>query len=899
MGKVQRCIGKFKAILMLLIFVGLFLPLKVAGADSALFNHKHQKQYLVRVPSMNAVEAFRQLSEQTSTEFLFPYDLAESRTTQAVVGRHTVLDALDIMLRNTGLASGLSEKGAITIFLSDGSHDSLEGRGSMNSKKNLLAATVAFFVGGGGSVVLAQEGAGKDDSGFVLEEIVVTASKRSESLQDAAMAVSAVTGEIIDKRGLVGMDDYLRNLPGVDMQDRGAGQNSVIIRGLGADPQIEKVTVGVYFGETPISGLGGSGAQGQGGSPDLKLVDIERIEVLRGPQGTLYGSGSMGGAVRIIPMGPNLTEVEGRLATRYSHTGEQGGDNTMVQAVLNLPLIQDKLAVRGVAYRFDNSGYINNVAASKTPSGGFADAVAATGVARDHGDSGSDEYTGFRLATLWQPIDALDITLAYTHQEIEQDGQPEVNLNLSGGYQQTRLGVGVGGADRESLANDIDITNLVINYDMGWGLMTSSSSWVDYRSTNDSDMVEPISAFFSFYPAGFPMGTAAPYYNHGENDHSNFSQEIRLSSQLDGRFQFVGGIYYEDNENDLRQTWSWSGDPSEDPNPGLNLFDVPGFESTEQKAVFGEVSYEITNAITATLGGRYFDYDRENRSGFGVFIDRATLGAPQAVSETDSSYKANLSYTPTDDILIYTQWAEGFRLGRGMGDLSSLCDPDGNGVVDELGIPLPTQIDSDTSESFELGIKTSLADKRVTLNAAAYSIDWDGIPVATTTRPGCSLILNAGKANSEGVELELQAAITESLQVDVSASYGEAVLEETSSLGNKGDNLPGSADFNFSLGMEYGFDFVQHPAFVRIDYSYISEYYSNTTETGDASGGFGKLDLKVGMTFNQFDIDIFVNNATNADEYTWVESLWAGPYDARRAYQIRPRTIGFNLGYRF
>ena len=110
MGKVQRCIGKFKAILMLLIFVGLFLPLKVAGADSALFNHKHQKQYLVRVPSMNAVEAFRQLSEQTSTEFLFPYDLAESRTTQAVVGRYTVLDALDIMLRNTGLASGLSEQ---------------------------------------------------------------------------------------------------------------------------------------------------------------------------------------------------------------------------------------------------------------------------------------------------------------------------------------------------------------------------------------------------------------------------------------------------------------------------------------------------------------------------------------------------------------------------------------------------------------------------------------------------------------------------------------------------------------------------------------------------------------------------------------------------------------------
>ena len=201
MGKVQRCIGKFKAILMLLIFVGLFLPLKVAGADSALFNHNHQKQYLVRVPSMNAVEAFRQLSEQTSTEFLFPYDLAESRTTQAVVGRHTVLDALDIMLHNTGLASGLSEKGAITIFLSDSAFDSLEGRKNMKStQKNILASTIAFFVGSGAAVVSAADQKQVEElNQRGIDEIVVTAQKREQRLIDVPISIEAL-GEEKNKR---------------------------------------------------------------------------------------------------------------------------------------------------------------------------------------------------------------------------------------------------------------------------------------------------------------------------------------------------------------------------------------------------------------------------------------------------------------------------------------------------------------------------------------------------------------------------------------------------------------------------------------------------------------------------------------------------------------------------
>ena len=184
------------------------------------------------------------------------------------------------------------------------------------------------------------------------------------------------------------MDDYLRNVPGVSFQDRGAGQNTIVIRGMATDSQQGSTTAGAYFGETSIASMQGPSNGGVGGNADVKLVDIERVEVLRGPQGTLYGAGSMAGTVRIIPNAPKLDTLEGSIATRYSNTAEAGGDNYSVQAVLNLPVIEDKLAVRGVAYRFDNSGFIDNVAASQ-PTSWITDAVTLDGaVAEDKGDRG-------------------------------------------------------------------------------------------------------------------------------------------------------------------------------------------------------------------------------------------------------------------------------------------------------------------------------------------------------------------------------------------------------------------------------------------------------------------------------------------------------------------------------
>jgi outer membrane receptor protein involved in Fe transport len=458
-----------------------------------------------------------------------------------------------------------------------------------------------------------------------------------------------------------------------------------------------------------------------------------------------------------------------------------------------------------------------------------------------------------------------------------------VNLDLAGDYQQRRINTGVAGSSYEFLENDIEITNLVVNFDFDWGNITSSSSLINYESALETDLSHITFIFDD--PSLPPVLANNPFYSNATGSGDVFTEELRISSQFEGPLQFIAGLYYEDRESGQKSPWLWSGDPLQD--PGFQLSNLDLAISTEQKAFFGELSYTISDQLTATLGGRYFDYESEDVRTLSFF------GSPSpsttSINETGQTYKINLSYTPNENTLVYGQWAEGFRIGRGQAE-GAAC------VV--AGFPTPSEINSDTSENFELGLKTSLIDNRITLNTALYRIDWEGIPVTVNPVGSCFQILNAGKAQSEGVELELQGRLTENFQFDMSASYGESTLEENSSIGNKGDNLPGSADVNASIGLQYAFTLAGHDSFARIDYVYIGEYYSNVAETGVAVGDFGQLHLKAGIDFDQVAVDLFINNLTNDDGLTWVDSVNAG-LGVNRASRIRPRTIGLNVNYQF
>ena len=724
-----------------------------------------------------------------------------------------------------------------------------------------------------------------------IDEIIVTATKRATSIQDTAMSISALSPDAIEKRGLVGLDDYLRTLPGLNMQDRGASRNSIVIRGIASDPENEDSAVGVYFGETPMIGLGE--ASGAAGTADLKFVDIDRIEVLRGPQGTLYGSSSMGGVVRIIPTKPKLNELQGKLATRYSSTSGQGGENSMVQGVINIPLVEDKLAVRAVAYRYDNSGYINNIA-EDTPAA-LASAISFGGIADNKTDIGSDEYKGFRISAMWQPITELGIVLTHSNQDIEQDGFPEVNGGLSGKFEQVRLRTGPQGSRTEFLENSIAITNLKLDYELSWGTIMSSSSWLDYDASSETDWSHLITL---------------PTFIGSEANTKSFIEEIRFSSNFDGDAQVLAGVYFEDYELNGSAPLAWSGDSANEVliaqtfPPSLMFNTVHTSQNyliaTRQWALFGEISYSFTDRWTAILGGRYFDYDQKDKfDGFGAFFG-GSFGWDRENNDSGQTYKLNISYSPNDDSLIYGQWTEGFRLGEPGRGTPSFCDVDQDGLVDGIGLSSDV-VKPDELESYELGIKKSYLHDRVTLNAALYRINWEGMPLLLVPPCGVTFKANGGSSKSEGMEVELQAQISESIKLDMGASYNNSILTENvpgSGIGAAGDDLPGSADFNFTMGLEYNFDLSGNQSYIRADYSYVSEYHNSFDEMGTAAGDYAQVDLKAGIEIDEFSIDIFGKNLTNADEFTWVETFF-GASGFNRAYRLRPRTIGLNIAYKF
>ncbi len=870
------------------VFIGLLFASITVQADGA-------KRYTLDVQSQSIEQALRSLANAAGAQLLFPYDSMETPKAVSLRGRYTLKEALAMILKDTSLSGELTTEGVILITLDQKKNE----RGSeMNMKKNILSMVVGLFATGAMAQDVASDGSELD---WLLEEVVVTATKRGvgTSIQDTAMAISAIGGDTIEKRGLVGMDDYLRTLPSVSFQDRGAGQNSIVIRGIASSPQTENEAIGVYFGETPVAGLSNAGNGGGGGNADIKMVDIARVEVLRGPQGTLYGSGSMGGTVRIIPKAPNLEVIEGSVSARYSNTGEKGGDNTMLQGVINIPLMEDQLAIRAVAYQFDNSGYIDNVASSNDPTVdallGGSKAFGAIAGSRD--DIGSDEYQGFRFSALWQPSDSLDLTLTYSKQEIEQKGWPEINQSL-GEFQQARMQLREG--KDEFLENDLDMLNLNVNYDLEWGSLSSSSSWIDYDQMSGFDL-----GFFQ----GVPIDAI------GNKLVESFVQELRFSSSFDGPLQFLLGAYYEDRESSSIFDNDYSGAPElestlialffpQPPRPAEIVNRNVLVNDIKQKAVFGELSYQITDQLEATVGGRYFEYDQDaSTTDSGAFVNGFVATEND---DSGSTFKFNVSYAPSEDILIYGQWAEGFRLGSPQTVLpASLCDADGNGLFelpDGSEIAVPNNVSPDELENFELGIKTSLANNRVTLNASIYRINWDGIPVDIGLACGGGVVLNAGESKSEGIEVESQISITESLRLDLSASYGESTLtKDAPGLGLgavDGADLPGSADFNMSAGLEYNFTVLSTEAFVRADYSYIGEYFNNFEGDGQNAGDYHTVNVKAGLLFDAFNVDFFVKNLTNEDKFTWVESGF-DEFGFKRAYQLRPRTTGLNISYQF
>jgi iron complex outermembrane receptor protein len=621
-------------------------------------------------------------------------------------------------------------------------------------------------------------------------EVIVTAQKRAANLQDVPFSVSATSQDQIRNSGASDLVDLARNIAGFAVADLGPGQSQVAIRGISSGQVIRdqpgvKEQVGVYLDESPISVALFT--------PDLELFDLDRFEVLRGPQGTLFGAGSEAGTVRYITRQPQLSKTEIMMDASFEDVahGDEGG---FMRAALNLPF-GDTVAARLVAYWHHIPGFIDAV----QPGGGVKKAV-------NDGDR-----SGARLSFLIKLNDALSITPRLMFQKLDTNGYPRVDLyNILGNpYTTTQPAVNIGSLrqftqQHEGLTDDFTLGDLKVDYNLGPTTLTSITSFT-HRNVlvlRDASQLSGSVTFDVFGPVSFPQNQAGVRTNSPlfDRTHLNvFSEEVRLASNgndqlqwlVGGFFQHVGRRYGQDlptpGYDALNATTAaWPGCPAATPicnfplgpNP-VGLVDTPFFSDLsyrlKQYAAFGEATYHLTNQWAITGGLRYYKFSEDRILNFnGVFAAATPAGGvPGSTDSNGTSPRLILSYKATDDVTFNAQAARGFRLG---------------GINDPINKPLCSATDllvfgnqqnwtDEKTWNYEVGAKTQWLDRRVTLNISAFYSDIKNLQ-ATTTAGTCSsrIVFNVPTARSEGIEAELFARPNANWDFGLSATIIDAKL---------------------------------------------------------------------------------------------------------------------------
>jgi outer membrane receptor protein involved in Fe transport len=746
------------------------------------------------------------------------------------------------------------------------------------------------------------------ESKVVLEEIVVTATKRSARLQDVPVAVSAITAADIQARGFNQYSDYLNTVPGVYFEDSGPGRSQIRIRGLSSSEGSVPSTVATYFGDTVTSVLTLSG-----GKPNLRLVDIDRVEVLRGPQGTLFGANALAGVVRILPKVADLNEFEVNVGTRGFATAHSDEASYHVEGAMNLPLIEGILAMRVAAYKDDIAGFIDNTFAGRAADDWTAvgEELIAAFTGQDPGtvslppgslvspavpaftrkDINSEDTWGARASLGWQANDQLRVDLMYQTQDSQLNSEP-FTLPTAGPYDQNR---GTDYFQDGRYEENIDITSLTARYQWANMELVSSTGWVKF------DRIDVVN--YSMYASNLYGLPALPWVQYTPAQSKQFTQEVRLQSTGSNPLQWTVGVFYLDQKTSGSQSSYDLSCPACLPvllTGDTFTFRIAAddFFNERQRALFGEVTYDLTSKWSAGVGARYFEGDLHSGEaelqGFEVGGGFAIPAASKADHEFNPS--AHLRYRPTQDLTVYVQAAKGFRSGQANQPLPSACQEE----AAEVGIGALTE--PDTLWNYEFGAKSVLADGRVNLNLAIYRADWQGVQVGAGLACGFGAIVNGGDAIGKGVELEFVAQLARAWRVNMTAAYNHNEFDKVSPATGfvEGERLPGSFEKNGSVGVQYDFGLGElWSGFARADYVYTGDVLlkfgrgEGATFITEDSQSIGNV--RVGVRREQLSIELFGRNISDERGVTSTGDPLLG------AQQVlnRPREIGVDLRYSF
>lgn len=722
----------------------------------------------------------------------------------------------------------------------------------------------------------------------LLEEIVVTASKRDEvDLQSIGSTISAFTGESLDKYGFTDFEDYADFTPGFSFQKTGPGKSQFVVRGVSlgrvAEEPQNRSTTGLYLNDVPIT------QNGLNVDPDL--FDMERVEIVKGPQGSLFGDSAMAGAIRYITKQPNTKEFEGRIKVGGSDT-EYGGGNYLVKGAVNIPIIEDAMAIRASAYYRDNSGWIDNVTLNDD-------------------DINTEETVGGRAQLFWQISDKFNANVLVWIQDMEAKGDPREE------ERPPKPGIGslaIARSRGQTYDDEFYFVSGELNYDLGWGNLTSLSSYSTRDFTlDDSAFVEDVFLF------SFPVSTILPNNSLlSEWTSDKFTQELRLATTTGGRFDATIGVYY--SEGELVYPTFASADGADNflvnvVGPIIGLPSLAVLESLgcgsdlpdhffcgqqindeEQLAVFGELYWNVTNKLKLTVGGRWFDYKQVFDEVYGGFFNGGITDVVITNKEDGFNPKIGISYQPNDDILIYGSGARGFRLG-GVNDPvpAATC----SAQLAALGLTTAGTFESDSLWSFEGGAKTAWMDGRMVLNGSVYHTVWEDIQTVILLPGSCGfgIIQNASKQEITGTEIELGFQATENLSVNLAISYTDAELsgDAPNISGVDGDRAPYVPKWKLGAFIDYAFPIT---ATIAGNATFSVNHTSNSFDTYNRGIELPERtvgNLRIGAQMDRYTLTAFANNIWNERIVTDAFSRFG---ENQRSIG-QPRTIGVELDVDF
>jgi outer membrane receptor protein involved in Fe transport len=810
------------------------------------------KSVKVDIQQQSILGALKELGEQTGLQLLMRVDTVSTDgiVVQPVSGQLSVKAALDKLLANTGLTYEFVNDRTIRISrIADRPTTMNSDPASRGFRVATVADVVMTDASGGGRAESTTAPSSNNTKSETMQQVVVTAQKRDENLQDVPVPVTSVSADTLVANNQPRLQDFFSTIPGFNVSPSpgGAGQQMLVLRGVIAGA-FTNPTVGVAIDDVPF---GASTTYLGNVIPDVDPSELSRIEVLRGPQGTLYGASSMGGLVKFVTLDPSTKEFSGRVRMGLSSVSHGSDPGYGLNAAVNVP-VSDQFAFRASGFARETPGYIDNSVLGEK-------------------DLNEQRVRGGLLSGLWQPSDAFSLKLSALYQDDEADGASQVTRGPGVGDLEQRFVANVGWHERRAQAYSATATA-----NLGSVELTSVSG---YNVNNFANAIE----------AGPGLALVVD-----DAQVDKFTQEIRAATSFGERVDWLVGAFYTHEKSVLPQVLSLVNPTTGDALSSLSDTTI-NFRYTEYSA-FTDLTYHFTDRFNVQVGGRqsHIELNRLAQLSTGALFPPAGALTPAQYSKADAfTYLLTPQFKVSADLMLYARLASGYRAG---GPNNALCTSFGT---------FPCQFRPDKTKNYEVGAKGDFAGGLLSFDASLYYIDWSDVQI--TLRDPVSTFnygTNGSAAKSQGVELSVVLRPARGLAISSWATYTDAVLTEafptgSTARGADGDRLPFSARFSANLAADYEFPLTARMSgSVGTTANYVGERIGTFVGTPirQVYPSYAQFDVRAGVRAGDWTANLYALNV--ADRRGSIGG-GLGTFPATAFVYIQPRTLGISIARSF